>query len=264
MTKKTRKRVLWCSVIAGVVLVGGAATAVALNIHNTHEASVQSDGIVWGGIMSFSSDKGYYHCKMESEDGKFYFFDYKTKQNVAVCNRPNCTHIDPNSCDAFFPEVSLVALYNNKLYTAGNAYYNETAVWQMNVDGSAKKKIAIRPTNNISSVAFMNGKTYYPAMEMELKDGQPTKKVKAGIHAFDLKTRKDSIIVPEREGYEASINFFGAEKDKFLYLYSYYKEKPDPNKDYSGMKNFDKSGIVENLYEFDLRAGKEIKQGHYY
>ena len=53
---------------------------------------------IGGNAPMTKSDKGYYYI---GEDGIVIFIDKETKKATPLCSKPNCTHDDPETCDAY-------------------------------------------------------------------------------------------------------------------------------------------------------------------
>lgn len=106
------------------------------------------------------SDKGYYYEYFGSEGMNIKFFDYNSKKEIFLCNKPNCNH-DTESCNSFmdFSSEPSIFAYNNNLYTilssvekvssnssntsmiSSNEQKKATSIYRMNLDGTNKTKI---------------------------------------------------------------------------------------------------------------------------
>lgn len=97
----------------------------------------------WGYITQ--SKQGYYFCY-----GKMLmFYDFKSKQVVPVCNKPNCTHDSTTSpdCNAVFSDNYMsydtgtgVRYYEGYLYMTACDEDGYDCLYQISLDGSTREK----------------------------------------------------------------------------------------------------------------------------
>ena len=259
MTKKTRRRVIWCSVIAVVVLAGGAAAAAALHMYGK---SVQSDEIVFANIGEPCMGKsGFYYQKQNQNDSRYYYFDYSSKESVVLCNRPNCTHEDETICDAYFDGIPLLAQYNDKLYFLVPGYEN-SVIYVANSDGSNKKRLISINGNLGFRLAIADNKLFYEKNVQQYDENlNPVGNPKVSICMYDLTVHKNSTLTKVRSGIDATIKLLGYYNNAVYYMYQDNKKKADPNIDYNEANlSYFKSLIGhQSIYRYDISTGKETE-----
>lgn len=113
---------------------------------DTGEYDAETDAqsfFFWGWVAQ--SKQGYYFC--DSRNLRFY--DFKTKQVVPVCNRPNCTHDSKTSpeCNAIFHDYYLsydirngVRYYDGYLYMTACDEEGYDCLYRISLDGSTREK----------------------------------------------------------------------------------------------------------------------------
>lgn len=109
---------------------------------------------VSGNVPMTKSDSGYYYI---GEDGVVIYIDKASKKAIPLCSKPNCTHTDPDTCDAYInitkqPDAlvgardAAIQYYNGYLYAVCGEYdqsgleYN-TYLMRMITDGSQRENI---------------------------------------------------------------------------------------------------------------------------
>ena len=109
---------------------------------------------IGGNAPMTKSDKGYYYI---GEDGIVIFIDKETKKATPLCSKPNCTHDDPETCDAYLnlTEMPQIQYNDGYLYALCGEYdksyinYN-TYLMRMKPDGSQRENL----TGNFNFYAF--------------------------------------------------------------------------------------------------------------
>ena len=117
--------------------------------------------------QGFASGDGIYH---QNSTGFLYFFDYRTRQDVIVCNKPNCTHSiwyentpDEQRCNAYLPSALGGAGFvaEDFLYLFNVDLNTQTAsLVRSGLDRTSEKEIA-RFENNIISPFVVDGQYLY-------------------------------------------------------------------------------------------------------
>ena len=100
------------------------------------------------------SDKGYYYV---GEDGIVIYVDASTQKATPLCSKPNCTHDDPDTCDAYLKTAGtintlfgslgqVIQYYDGSLYilcgedNKSGTEYN-VYLMKMNPDGTGHEKV---------------------------------------------------------------------------------------------------------------------------
>lgn len=131
------------------------------NVHpDTNNKSEKMVYIEPGQISNF--DKGYYYINDENNRNNIKYFDYSTKKEIYLCNKPNCKH-DTKECSSYLDATKSndLFVYNNYLYLILGMGDTETVkvsmvengtsisevvgqppiVYRMNLDGTNKTKL---------------------------------------------------------------------------------------------------------------------------
>lgn len=127
-------------------------------------------------------DKGYYYIADGETNRNIKYFDYATRKEIYLCNKPNCKH-NNSECSSYLDiaDMGNIFVYNNNLYlvsSSGNAGGNslvitdeginessgaETPViYKMNLDGTNKTKVFECPSGvQIDTTYILNGNDLY-------------------------------------------------------------------------------------------------------
>lgn len=217
--------------------------------------SGESKYIGYGSTSDYKN--GYFYIKDLSH---IMYFDYDTKKEVYLCNKPNCKH-DDESCSSYLGEASTDELfyYNNHLYLiesssggvsfsiTGDGTVQETssnnsgAIYRMDLDGTNKEKVFVSPSGTSFSMPFViKGNMMYAFFEKSKveKDGgyNVVKTSDRKMVAINLDTGKHEEIM---DGMHKS--FIGVLEDKLVVEDIDYLKDPD------SFDN-DTNGFINNLY----------------
>ncbi len=143
------------------------------------------------GEMKYISDvlpsdykNGYFYIKDNDARENIMYFDYDTKKEVYLCNKPNCKH-DSESCSSYsdFTEANELFYYNDALYFLNSSASGESisitadgvvtdttgspsTIYKMNLDGTEKEKLFDSPNGTKLSMPFvLNGNILYGYLE---------------------------------------------------------------------------------------------------
>lgn len=112
-------------------------------------------------VDGYSSSDGYYRM-IPREDGSLNlcYIDFTTKQEIVLCNQPNCTH-DSDSCTSWFPTMlglNIALPVADKVFIVhGGVMYYDTVLGEerlphieiMEPDGSERKQIFTFSASNL-------------------------------------------------------------------------------------------------------------------
>lgn len=113
---------------------------------DTGEYNAETDAqsfFLWGHVAQ--SKQGYYFCDARN----LQFYDFKSKQVVPVCNRPNCTHNGMTSpdCNAVFSDYYMsydtgagLRYYDGYLYMSACDEEGYDCLYRISLDGSTREK----------------------------------------------------------------------------------------------------------------------------
>lgn len=227
---------------------------------------------------------GYFYIRESSGSNKTFanimYYDYDTKKEVYLCNKPNCNHTE-NTCNSHleFSETNELFYYNNYLYfintqisdsivyenldgtTSGGSEKSPTTIYRMNLDGTNKIKLFTVPSGTTMSMPYIiKGDTMYSFLEnYEIKNNSSIVTSKKLI-AINLNTGKYETII---DGTDKS--FLGVYQDKILLRKVDYKEDPNKfkNDDKGYFKNLENSTVKIVLLDLSNKKEKNIYEDTY-
>lgn len=146
---------------------------------NTNNQSEKMVYIEPGRISNF--DKGYYY--IDNNRNNIKYFDYSTKKEIYLCNKPNCKH-DTEECSSYLDATKSnnLFVYDDFLYLISGMDEAETVkvsmaeegttisevggqtpiIYRMNLDGTNKTKLFECPSGiEISSNVIFEGNNLY-------------------------------------------------------------------------------------------------------
>ena len=225
---------------------------------------VKGDMVLISAENTSNYENGYFYINNDSN--KIMYFDYNTKKEVYLCNKPNCKH-DNNTCSSYLEiaQNNELFYYNDYLYfinaeAAGNVIHvnfdgtrneeNEgrpATIYRMNLDGTDKKKLFTVPSGTqISMPYIIKGNILYSFLETYKinKDGSNTfasSVTERKLVAINLDTGKYEEIM---DGLHKS--FIGEYEDKIVFQEIEYIKNPDSFGDNT-------KGYIDNLYHSKTR-----------
>lgn len=172
------------------------------SVENTEKGNSKKqsskDSLVWrvddGTADSFDTEEGHYYIASEEngEDGETFktirYVDYKTKQEIYLCNQPNCKH-NNKDCSAVLPQEAVSGegyLFGDGKYlylavtpydSAGNTVTSDSSaktdefisitseetpptIYRMNPDGTGREKIYSMDSGYIMEPVFFSDDKY--------------------------------------------------------------------------------------------------------
>lgn len=135
-------------------------------------------------VLPSDYKNGYFYIKNNEERENVMYFDYDSKKEVYVCNKPNCKH-DSESCSSYsdFTEANELFYYNDALYFLNSSASGESisitadgvvtdttgspsTIYKMNLDGTEKEKLFDSPSGTKLSMPFvLKGNVLYGYLE---------------------------------------------------------------------------------------------------
>ncbi len=211
--------------------------------------------------QGFASGDGIYH---QNSTGFLYFFDYRTRQDVIVCNKPNCTHSiwyentpDEQRCNAYLPSALGGAGFvaEDFLYLFNVDLNTQTAsLVRSGLDRTSEKEIA-RFENNIISPFVVDGQYLYLSgcaiLMQKDEDGmeQPTGENEVWLFRVDLRTGEMKKLTERKKGYGSDLHLAGMYNGRLYYRESYFKTRYDGT-------NYKEAGHQVDWYSFDIQTGQ--------
>ena len=225
-------------------------------------------------------DKGYYYISDEGSNIKY--FDYATKKEIYLCNKPNCKH-NTKDCSSYLDSSEFYEMFVYKDYiylisasgstqtfsatisdsgeTVMEQGTNTPNIYRMNLDGTNKTKLFECPTGTeIASTYILEGNNLYTFF---LK----SKSVETGKNAItSVETGRTLVKINLSSGkYEELFDskdrtIIGVYKNNIVFEKIVYKKNPDDflNDDKGYIDNYNKSTKKINLFNLSTNSETEI------
>lgn len=224
---------------------------------NEPSATVKDENLVlkewkYVGLQGDSNEKGYYLIK-NREDGisNINYYDYETCQEVVLCNKPECKHID-ETCTAylfggsytyeiFVYQDHLYIIENNGMAISLSAEREELGpgIMQMDLDGQNRKEIyRMKDGFEFEHGSFVVGDDtlYIPFVKNEMVETAKNQSMQISsekyLYSISLKTGKASKIMDMK--YKNMMGVYG----RSIIMNSYHFDE-DPQT-YFDQKEYDK------------------------
>lgn len=214
------------------------------------------------------------------------YIDYQSRQDIVLCNKPDCKHDNENCTSYVNTRDALVLAGDNKLFLLCDIYTavmfsmggenslmeNEPTIYTMNLDGSDRQKAAVLEsgTELQSSEYLIKGdKLYLVVSKAMLKEGDSTQMVNVSQELMELDTQKKSVrTVCDLQNQR----IFGVWDQNIIIRKENYEKDPAEMTDseyqvsWNSMKvNFYtlnlETGATEDAFETDYRSTENITVG---
>ncbi len=146
------------------------------------------------------SNDGIYGVEWEEEYTPIFFVDKKTGKKTVLCQKVNCKH-DSKECPAVEDGImGCMAYSDGTLYFIVQKQEEETKLelYSMNEDGSEKKRLHVFEHAQIfpNQAGLYKGKVILSVQtQKELEDGSGLTTAEPSIIMYDLKTKKETILL---------------------------------------------------------------------
>lgn len=259
------------SVLTGLVIIGviglfiiifvskDTLQELKLPINNSKtDEKIKEEMILISTENTSNYKNGYFY--INRDNNKIMYFDYNSKKEVYLCNKPNCKH-DNEDCSAYLKigQNNELFYYNDYLYfinaeAAGNIISvdfdgnrkdnkgNPATIYRMNLDGTDKKKLFIAPSGTQMSMPYLiKENILYCFLETykinnDKSDSVASSVTERKLIAINLDTGKYVSIV---DGLHKS--FLGEYEGKIVLQEILYIKNPDSFGDNT-------KGYIDNLY----------------
>lgn len=157
-------------------------------------------------------------------DSKLVFYDYKTKQLVPVCNKPDCKHDNSEVCAAYIAAISGgwpsgFIPYGDYIYYFITESFEEISIVRTNLDNSGRITLAKDAVGSVDEIIAVNNKIYYNAVaDIYSEDGEDIIGSIKSIRCLDLETNKVSVVLNPEGDKNRRIAYEGA-NDEYIYFY---------------------------------------------
>lgn len=201
-------------------------------------------------------------------NGFLHFFDFRTEQDVLVCNKANCKHeqwndktSDEEKCNAYLPGGSGLltgVIDNNEIYLFEEELTEEGMKYSLtssSLNRESKKKLTELYTLLAYSCAVRDGVMYVPTNQAEMleKDGAVIQSAKttSNLQSVDLKTGKTVKLLDDYVKYNGALEVLCGLDGKLYLYYSYCEEEYDGS-------NSEEANWQKKYYVYDI-ASKELR-----
>lgn len=238
-----------------------SATKQTLEVKNASLVNTMGDG----------NEDGFYHLKTrETKDGNtmtnITYYDYATRQEVYLCDKPECHHSD-DTCTSYLNIIP----YTGVLFTHGDGLYlinNETienvsdapSILKMDLDGKNRKKLASLHDGyrfDDSSFAISGSTLYHGVVKESL--------INAGSYSLTTQTDKQLYAIDLESGdmkKETSLRdkkIIGAKGHNLIFAHNNYERDPDEllkNKDFEAYDQVTRDAKMGYIL-YDITTKKE-------
>jgi len=171
-----------------------------------------------------NTDEGVYKL---GDFGDVQYIEWSTGKSVALCSKPNCSHIG-EECNAYFPSPRFIYAYGDYLYiVAENNDYSGMSLYRMSFDGSEKEELysLVQFDENDSGKVtlfyqFIIHKGYgYFVCNRTYADFET--ECETPLYKIELKKNGEMKEIFSVKGYENHL-FFGGKNDTGIYFHNAY------------------------------------------
>ncbi len=198
------------------------------------------------------SNNGIYGVNWEGEYTPIFFVDKNTGKKTVLCQKVNCKH-DSEKCSAIEKgTVGCMAYSDGTLYFIVHKQEEEEKLelYSMNEDGSGKKRLHVFEHTQIfpNQAGLYKGKVVLSVQtQKELEDGSGLTTAEPSIILYDLKTKKETILLngADNEG-KYTVPCGGSEDG--VYLAQVPWEKSGHNLECNYLRYDFKTGKLDKVY----------------
>jgi hypothetical protein len=255
------KKYGWLIAVA-IVLAALATAWILMQSHKKGDA--QTDGSLryynqMGGFGVETEDGFYYMI-----NGFLYFYDFNAKEDVVVCNKPNCKHEewisstpDEQRCNAYTSSWGSGFVCDDQLYILAMSEDSSSVLelTRSNLDRSGQEVIA-EIASDFSTIFAVKDHAMYLTNTVilleENDEGIPvsTGESDTGLLSIDLQSGNVREVGERKTGYSGELRMLGTVGDKIYLAYYYSEEYID-----STYIAEDRSVFHSQLYAFDVNTG---------
>ena len=232
---------LLCSVVVGICII-------------KNKNGTSSEDMIVGNRDKFATENGFFYVGGERHM-TLHFYDFKSMEDVVLCNKPNCEHLegtieDPSTtCNAVYAGDRIVtaAIYHGKLY----AILTSGIVYRSDIDGSNREEVIKLDSRVGGNAYFINNKIYYEGkiFEKDEKTSELTEIQEAFIGCIDLEKKTDNAITTKIKAYSAQAFMYGIYNDVIYYSISNY--------DHEYRENDKDNKMTIKYYQYNLKTKQE-------
>lgn len=257
-------------------------------VHNKKEAAKRKNDIAsneqlemkewrylfWNGD---GNEDGYYRIKEHELDNEkvttnLSYFDYQTRQEIFLCDKPECLHND-ETCTSYLPFAigGTLFVYQDHLYLSsssgtvfdslGGTTNQGASLYQMDLDGKNRKviwQLNENETFDISAIVVGDNKIYIPVEKKEIYEITSNSSMdvikEKKLMGLDLKTKKTKEILDLKDR-----DVIGIYNCNLVIRQAHYQDDPNKyleNKDYSGYEQAIQN-VEMGYFKYDLNTKQQ-------
>ena len=270
-------------VLLGLMLVGcqGTQSQTATNQTKKEKGNLilkEWKYLFWHGD---TSEKGYYFLKDEEEKSYISYYDYDSKQEVYLCNKPECQHKD-ETCTAYLKSgssmMNQILVYGDHLYmietmgfgmnALGEREQKGPGIIQMDLDGQNRKELCRLDGGyefERGDLVFADDELFIPVTKtqnVEVKTNETMQvTTEKNLCSINLKTGDITKVFDMK--YK---NILGVEGRQLILSAMSYSEDPQKYLDEKNYKKYDKlmmnAKVNYEIYNMDTKEAKDIQADH--
>lgn len=236
-------------------------------------------------LQGAGNDKGYYTINLSNDRMRYItFYDYETLQEVVLCQKPECKHLETNCSAVVTGGMSVLYVNENYIYLIENTgqvlnVLGERSkvahITRMNLDGSDREILFELEDGyqfNTSNVCFDNENMYvsiYKDTRVEMsKDNHIAIQQDEYLYKINVETKEVIKLVEMKDKH-----IKGVKGRKIIFNQIVYKEDLQKYLDKKDYEGYDKACMNTELYygiiDVDTREVKSVKyendmDGSYY
>lgn len=248
-----KKCLLLCLLILFLAsgLLGGCVPKEAPEKDSSNDDYVTAEGLV-GSVTK----EGKLYCDF-LHGNLLTFYDFKTLQNIILCDRPNCSH-DSASCNAYTDGYVLgLGLYKDKIYYfSTNEAINQSKFISCDKNGANRKELLTIPVGApVYRTVFTEDKVYFDTCYLEWSQEEMINNLPShqayGIGCIDLKKNQYTQLYQEDMDQNNSFRLTGY--DQGVLYYSTAKYLLEESSD-TGEETF--VSVSSREMDFDIATGE--------
>jgi outer membrane protein assembly factor BamB len=214
------------------------------------------------GPMVFGGEDGVYYI---GGSNFLYYYDYKARENVVVCHKPNCTHDEWNDdtpdeqrCDAYLRGMyeSAGFVVDGQLYLMGmNPFEHTLTLLRCSPDLSRRQQVAKLPDiDRVTSFWVQDGLLYTTAMAHILEKDENGFDVASGLsetwlYTLDIRTGAVTELTERKRAWNSGLVMVGQAGGGLYFSYGYFAKKFDGT-------NYAEAGERTEYYVYHLADGR--------
>lgn len=256
--KKSIRLFIFAAALLAVVITVGFYVVCRKSNQATGSTAQYHDPISY---MGFASKDGIYY---KNNTGFLSFFDYRTRQDVIVCNKPNCTHEiwygdtpEEQRCNGYLQDTLGGAgfVLEDSLYIFKENLGTQTSsVIRSALDRTGQKEIASFE-NNIICPFVVDGQYLYMSgcaiLTEKDEDGMesPTGENEIWLFKVNLQTGEITNLTERKRTYSSEMYIVGFYNGRIYYKENYFKMR------YDGY-NYEEAKHQVDWYCYDISTGQ--------